>query len=176
MNKIFFTKYLPEFVYGGIDGAVTTFAVVSGALGASLAPGIILILGFANLFADGFSMAVSNYLAGRAQLAVYATHNHPHPDAKNPAKTALATLSAFIVAGFIPMAPFVLAYASPFFAAHQFSIAIFLTAAAFLLVGFLRGVVTGHGRIASAVFTFLFGSAAASIAFVVGYLLRGLVN
>lgn len=58
---------LADFVYGATDGAVTTFAVVAGVVGASLTPSIILILGFANLFADGFSMAVGNYLASRAQ-------------------------------------------------------------------------------------------------------------
>lgn len=61
------SRYLPDFVYGGIDGSVTTFAVVSGVTGASLSPQIVLILGLANLFADGFSMAVSNYLSARAK-------------------------------------------------------------------------------------------------------------
>ena len=51
----------PDAVLGGIDGCVTTFAVVSGVVGAGLAPSVALVLGFANLFADGFSMAVSNY-------------------------------------------------------------------------------------------------------------------
>ncbi|MBK8131407.1 MAG: VIT1/CCC1 transporter family protein [Gammaproteobacteria bacterium] len=59
--------YLKDFVYGAIDGAVTTFAVVAGVAGAGLAPGIIIILGFANLLADGFSMAVSNFLGTRAE-------------------------------------------------------------------------------------------------------------
>lgn len=59
-------NWLPDFVYGGIDGAVTTFAVVAGVEGANLSLGIILILGFANLFADGFSMAVGKYLSDRA--------------------------------------------------------------------------------------------------------------
>ncbi len=54
-------------MYGGIDGAVTTFAVVSGVVGAQLSPRIILILGAANLVADGLSMAASNYLATRAE-------------------------------------------------------------------------------------------------------------
>ena len=61
------TKYLPDFVYGGIDGSVTTFAIVAGVTGASLSPTIVLILGFANLFADGFSMAVSNYLSTKSR-------------------------------------------------------------------------------------------------------------
>lgn len=60
-------NYLRDWIYGGIDGAVTTFAVVSGVVGAQLAPVIILILGFANLVADGFSMAASNYLGTKAE-------------------------------------------------------------------------------------------------------------
>ncbi len=61
-------NYIRDFIYGGIDGAVTTFAVVSGVSGAELSPSIVLILGFANLAADGFSMAASNYLGTRAEL------------------------------------------------------------------------------------------------------------
>jgi len=60
-------KYLGEFVYGGIDGTVTTFAVVAGASGAALSPGIIIILGFANLIADGFSMACGAFLSEKTQ-------------------------------------------------------------------------------------------------------------
>jgi len=56
-----------DFIYGSIDGAVTTFAIVAGVMGASLPSGIILILGFANLFADGFSMATANYQASKAR-------------------------------------------------------------------------------------------------------------
>lgn len=59
---------ISDFVYGGIDGAVTTFAVVAGVSGASLSPGIVLVLGFANLFADGFAMAVGNYLATKSHI------------------------------------------------------------------------------------------------------------
>lgn len=54
-------SYLRDWVYGGIDGAVTTFAIVAGSLGANLSTGIVLILGLANLLADGFSMAAANY-------------------------------------------------------------------------------------------------------------------
>ncbi len=60
------SRYLGEFIYGAVDGAVTTFAVVAGATGASLSPGIVIILGFANLIADGFSMACGNFLSERA--------------------------------------------------------------------------------------------------------------
>lgn len=60
-------SYLRDFIYGGVDGVVTTFAVVSGVAGAGLGSGVIVILGSANLLADGFSMAVSNYLGTRAE-------------------------------------------------------------------------------------------------------------
>lgn len=60
-------NYLRDWIYGGIDGSVTTFAVVSGVAGAQLSPLIILIMGFANLLADGFSMAASNFLGTRAE-------------------------------------------------------------------------------------------------------------
>ena len=60
-------NYLRDWVYGGIDGSVTTFAVVAGVVGAHLSTGVILILGAANLLADGFSMAASNYLATKAE-------------------------------------------------------------------------------------------------------------
>lgn len=59
-------KYLGEIVYGGIDGAVTTFAVVSGAVGAGLSNSVIIILGFANLLADGFAMSVGAYLSAKS--------------------------------------------------------------------------------------------------------------
>jgi VIT1/CCC1 family predicted Fe2+/Mn2+ transporter len=60
-------RYLRDAVYGAIDGAVTTFAVVAGASGASLGDTIVVIMGVANLIADGFSMGVSNYLGSRAE-------------------------------------------------------------------------------------------------------------
>ncbi|HEY3055295.1 MAG TPA: VIT1/CCC1 transporter family protein [Thermoanaerobaculia bacterium] len=60
-------SYLRDWVYGGIDGSVTTFAVVAGVVGAHLSPEVILILGVANLLGDGFSMAASNYSGTRTE-------------------------------------------------------------------------------------------------------------
>jgi VIT1/CCC1 family predicted Fe2+/Mn2+ transporter len=69
-------NYLREFVYGGIDGAVTTFAVVAGAVGADLDASIIIILGFANLLADGFSMSVGAYLSAKSEKENYNKHRN----------------------------------------------------------------------------------------------------
>jgi len=67
-------KYLGEFVYGGIDGCVTTFAVVAGAVGADLGSDVILILGFANLLADGFAMSVGAYVSAKTEKDQYQKH------------------------------------------------------------------------------------------------------
>lgn len=66
-----FNDYLGEIVYGGIDGSVTTFAVVAGAEGAGLSSSIVIILGSANLLADGFSMSVGAYLGAKSERARY---------------------------------------------------------------------------------------------------------
>ena len=60
-------KYIKSTIYGGLDGIITTFAVVAGVAGASLSAGIVLILGFANLIADGFSMAIGDFLSTKAE-------------------------------------------------------------------------------------------------------------
>lgn len=64
-------SYLKDWIYGGIDGTVTTFAVVAGVVGAELGTKVILILGLANLLADGFSMAAGNYSGAKAELENY---------------------------------------------------------------------------------------------------------
>jgi VIT1/CCC1 family predicted Fe2+/Mn2+ transporter len=60
-------QYIKSIIYGGLDGIITTFAVVAGVAGASLSAGIVLILGFANLFADGLSMAIGDFLSTKAE-------------------------------------------------------------------------------------------------------------
>ena len=74
-NFYFFNKdYISEFVYGGIDGAITTFAVVAGAAGADAGLQWVLIFGFANLIADGFSMSVGNFFAVKSERDRYEKH------------------------------------------------------------------------------------------------------
>lgn len=60
-------NYLRDWIYGGIDGSVTTFAVVTGVVGANLSPVVIVIMGLANLMGDGFSMAASNFLGTKSE-------------------------------------------------------------------------------------------------------------
>jgi len=168
-------KYLAEFVYGSIDGTITTFAVVAGTMGASLSSAIVLILGFANLFADGFSMAISNYLSNKSQKELNTRHKHLHAHEKNPKKTAIVTFLSFVIIGFIPLLSFVLALFIPYLVPIQFQVSITLTAVAFLIIGSIKGKVIGKNKISSSIETILIGSAAAILAFLVGYLLKNLI-
>lgn len=65
-------EHVGDFVFGGIDGVVTTFAVVAGVAGADLSASIVLVLGLSNLLADGFAMAVGNFLSIRSEHERYA--------------------------------------------------------------------------------------------------------
>jgi vacuolar iron transporter family protein len=69
-----FEKYLPEVVYGSMDGIVTTFAVVAGSSGADLTINIVLILGMSNLLADGLSMSIGSYLSKKSEQDNYNKH------------------------------------------------------------------------------------------------------
>ena len=71
---IFNKDYIAEFVYGGIDGAITTFAVVAGAAGAGAGIEWVIIFGVANLIADGFSMSVGNYFSTKSERERFEKH------------------------------------------------------------------------------------------------------
>ncbi|RDZ66244.1 hypothetical protein C5B90_07845 [Haloferax sp. Atlit-12N] len=162
-------RYLPELIYGANDGIVTTFAVVAGVAGASLSPSIVIVLGFANLFADGFSMGMSNYLSERSEEDYHDARGdaHDRTDGKTPVRTAAATFAAFIVAGWAPLFPYVLRLEP------LFPVSIAVTAAAFFAVGASRSLVTNRSWLANGVEMFVVGMAAATVAYVVGNLLAG---
>jgi vacuolar iron transporter family protein len=162
-------KYLAEFVYGATDGTITTFAIVSGVMGAGLSPVVVLILGVSNVLADGFSMASSNYLSEKSDEALGNDNN------KAALKTASVTFISFVSVGFIPLLSFVMALWVPFINAYQFEISVISTTAAFLIIGAVRGFVTRKNAYKTSFETILVGGIAAFIAFGVGHLLAGLV-
>ena len=178
LSKRSATSYLPEFVYGATDGIITTFAVVMGAIGASLSSTVIIILGFANLFADGFSMAVSNYLSTKSTIELHSKHKDyalVQRITKNPLKTALTTFMAFLIIGFIPLLSFVAAFLLPVLAKTQFTISVILTALAFVIVGGIKGYVIGKHPMRAALETLLIGGIASAIAYGVGVYLHYLI-
>jgi len=151
--------YLPDLVYGSNDGVITTFAVVCGVVGAQLPARIILILGFANLVADGFSMGASNFLARRSYAE--ATDRADRPTA---AKHGVATLVGFLSAGMIPLA----AYLAPIPDDVQFLAAVALTAGTLFAVGASRSLVTRLGWFRSGAEMLAVGAAAAAVAYAIG--------
>lgn len=158
--------YVKDVVYGANDGIITTFAVVSGVVGAALPTRVILVIGVASLLADGLSMAASDFLASRSQAVVDETAC-PGRDA-SPFMGALLTFVAFVVAGATPLAPYVFVRGR---SDGLFLFAAGATAAALFAVGALRSLVTRRGFLRSGLEMLLIGGAAAVVAFGIG---RGL--
>jgi VIT1/CCC1 family predicted Fe2+/Mn2+ transporter len=97
--------YVREIVYGANDGIITTFAVVASVAGGGLAAHVVLIIGAANLVADGLSMAAGNYLSIRSHESVLEAQGLPEQEA-SPARHAAATFAAFAIAGAVPLLPY----------------------------------------------------------------------
>jgi len=217
-------SYLGDAVLGGIDGCVTTFAVVAGCAGGGLPAGVAIILGLANLLADGFSMAAGNFQAAktrREQLARARDHEEHHvatvPDGEreevreifrrkgfegealehavatitadrklwvdtmlteelglplevpNPVRAALATFMAFLVVGFVPLAPL---FVPGLGWDAAFAASCLMTALAFQGVGMFKGRVMGGSAWRAGLETLAVGGVAAILAYAVGAWLR----
>src|SRR5688572_33273197 len=98
--------YIREIVYGANDGVITTFAVVAGVSGGGLSARVVLICGVANLIADGLSMAVGNYLSLKSHERVLEAQGLPEEEAF-PWRHGAATFAAFVLAGAVPLVPYV---------------------------------------------------------------------
>ncbi len=159
-------KYLPDGVYGAIDGTVTTFAIIGGVYGAGLTPVIVLILGISNVLADGFSMAASNYLSKKSEEDDANHHTAIY--------SAVTTFVAFVVVGTIPLVPFIVSVFVLLSAKTQFLYSIVGTFLAFIFTGYMRARITGSSIVRSALETVLVGGIAAAIAYGVGVALKGL--
>lgn len=215
-------SYLKDTVYGAIDGAVTTFAIVAGVVGADLSTRVIIALGIANVLADGFSMAAANYSGTKAELdrlhrlrAIEARHIREVPDGERaelreilrlkgldgdvledatdaiardetawinmmlvdeyglspadptPIRAGLATFIAFLLAGMVPLIPWILG------AQEAFGWAITMTGLTFFAVGTAKSRWSLAPWWRSGLETLAIGGVAAAIAYFVGTLFRG---
>jgi VIT1/CCC1 family predicted Fe2+/Mn2+ transporter len=154
-------KYLPDLIFGANDGVITTLAVVSGVVGASLSTGVILILGFANLLADGFSMGASNVLSRRSEASTQTL-----PNLMTAGRHGLATFADFVFAGVVPL----LAYLLPWFGEARFPLACGLALGTLFVVGAGRSFFTQRGWPMSGLEMLLLGALAAGVAYGVGAL------
>lgn len=212
-------SHLRDVIYGAIDGAVTTFAIVAGVVGAELSTKVILALGIANVLADGFSMAAGNYSGTKAELddakrlrEIEERHIRVAPEGEraelreilaqkglsddvldaavdsitqdektwidmmlveeyglspvdpHPMRAAQATFLSFLIAGMIPLLPYVFGVTSPF----EWSIG--LTGLTFFSVGAFKSFWSLAPWWRSGFETLAIGGVAASIAYFVGTL------
>ncbi|MGR3636241.1 MAG: VIT1/CCC1 transporter family protein [Shimia sp.] len=210
---------LRDIVYGGIDGSVTTFAIVAGVAGAGLSPFIIVALGIANVLADGFSMAAGNFLGTKAELddakrlrEVERHHLETFPEGErleireilrlkgmdgevleaatdaiaaneeaavqlmlegeyglagvdpHPQRAAMATFVAFLVAGMVPLLPFI------FGVPDAFRWSAIMTGVTFFAIGTMKAKWSLEPWWKSGLETLAIGGVAAGIAYGVGSL------
>lgn len=135
-------KYLKSIVLGATDGIVTTFAVVAGVVGAGLSVKIILILGIANMVADGLSMAVGDFLGERSSYALQKNQGKK-VSGTGLWKTSVLTFIAFIIAGTLPLLPYtVMLFGVSIAESRQFLTSAIATLSALFVVGCLRTIAT----------------------------------
>ena len=157
--------YIRDLVYGANDGLITTFAVVSGVAGGALSHVAVLVIGAANLAADGVSMGAGNLLAIRADERAREVEGVPELETY-PWKHGLATLLAFVVAGALPLVPFVL----PIAADTKFGWSSASTFLALFSLGCVRGVVTREPWWRAGLETLALGGVVAIAAYAAGLL------
>ncbi len=162
-------EYLSDIVFAASDGMVTTFAIVAGSAGASLDNKIVLILGFANLFADGFSMASGSYLGVKSEIEYEEAKGKSGKDEGAPLNHSIVTFIAFVFVGIVPLIPFLSGSASPF------KTSLLMVGVALFVVGFLRSIYTKKNMVKSGIEMFAVGGFAAFVAYAIGYLIERFV-
>lgn len=168
--------YLSEFVYGGIDGAVTTFAVVAGATGARFDTKIILVLGFANLIADGLSMSIGSYLSTKSEQELMIKRKESIKDEPSPVINGATTYVSFLLVGLVPLLSYTVDLLFDLNLDNLFGISMGLTALAFIAIGLLKSKVAQSNMTRAVLETLVLGAIAAGAAYVLGDLLERLIT
>ena len=159
-------SYLRAAVFAANDGIITTFAVVAGAAGASFNVGVVIILGFANLLADGFSMASGSYLGTKSEIEYERKKGKKNDKQGTPLAQGIVTFIAFNIAGLLPLLPYV--SGTP----YKFEMSAIVVAFALFSVGAIRGYFIGKNIIKTGVETLIVGGFAAFVAFTTGEILK----
>lgn len=159
-------SYLRDAVFAANDGVITTFAVVAGAAGASFNIGVVIILGFANLLADGFSMASGNYLGIKSEIEYEKIRGNKIDRQGSPLTQSIVTFTAFNIAGVLPLLPYVTGVD------YKFEVSAIIVAFVLFTIGAVRGLFIGKSIIKAGVETLLVGGFAAFVAFTTGEILK----
>jgi len=158
--------YIRDIVYGANDGLITTFAVVSGVAGGALTHLAVLVIGAANLAADGMSMGVGNLLAIRAEERAREADGLPELEAY-PWKHGLATLVAFVIAGSVPLLP----YLMPLDGFSRLALSTVMTFVGLFVLGAARAIITRDRWWRTGLETLLLGAVVAAAAYGAGLLM-----
>jgi vacuolar iron transporter family protein len=164
-------KLLRAAVYGANDGIVTTFAVVAGVAGAGLSHNIVIVLGLANMIADGMSMGLSDFLGERSEQRMRKQLKGQYQK-EHLWHSGLVTFIAFIIAGFFPLIPYLtgfIGFVIP--EEHRFVLAIGTTAFSLFLAGALRTIVIGENWIKNGLEMLTVGMFAAAASYTIGWLI-----
>ena len=162
--------YIRDVVYGANDGLITTFAVVAGVTGGALSTRAVLIVGAANLFADGLSMGVGNYLSIRSHESALAAANRPSEESR-PVRHGIATLLTFVVVGAVRLVPFAFGADGP----DGFVMSVVLTFLTLFGVGAMRAAVTTERWWGAGLEMLLLGAIVAAAAYGSGALVSWIV-
>ena len=163
--------YVRELVYGANDGIITTFAVVAGVSGGGLPLRVVLIIGAANLFADGLSMGVGNYLSIRAHESVLQAQQQPEQEA-SPVRHGIATFAAFVMAGALPLVPYMI----PNLHIDRFALSAVFTLVALFAVGASRALIANVSWWLGGFEMFALGALVAAAAYSSGAVVAALVG
>lgn len=163
--------YIRDIIYGANDGIITTFAVVAGVTGGALSTRAVLIVGVANLLADGLSMGVGNYLSIRSHESALAAVGRPEEES-SPVRHGVATLLAFVAAGAVPLVPYLFQAAG----VDRFALSVILTFVALFGVGASRAAVTTDRWWSAGLEMLLLGVAVAAAAYGTGALIASIVG
>lgn len=151
-------SYLQDFIYGAIDGTVTTFAVVAGVDGANLDEAIVVTANRERWIETMMTEQLGLSPTGRSEL-----------------HAAFATFCAFVTVGFLPLLVFVYELATPGEVGHTFTWSAVMTAAAFVVVGAVKARFVDQRWWRSALETLAVGGTAAALAYAAGALLQQLL-
>jgi VIT1/CCC1 family predicted Fe2+/Mn2+ transporter len=119
--------YLSEITYGGIDGIITTTAVIAGSMGIGLQPHVIIVLALSSMIADGISMAVGSYQSEMTR-----------PYQKNKYVVMWMTFFSFIFFGSFTILPFVFSHVYKEYQPNKLHV-LFIAACVLFFIGSLRG-------------------------------------
>lgn len=152
---------LSDFTYGGIDGIITTFAIVAGSAGASLSPITVFILGLASLIADGFSMGAGRYISAKAELEEDSQRD------VSPIKSSITTFFSFVLLGLLPLSSFILSYTLRIDNDYMWKMAYVMTFVGLFFVGYMKGYTLDQDPVKSGITTLIVGGIASLIAYFV---------